>query len=92
MKAYLLGYKIGSPEQWPLRAQYGLEPKSLYVTRELAVADCIYLNRLRLTIEAHCCAFAVDELPEGGFGIICICHPMKFIGSFCSVVDGLGTG
>lgn len=80
MKAYLIGYKVGSPQVIPLEAQYSLEPALRYATRGLAATDCMHLNRQRLTIGAHSCAFAVDELPEGGFGIICICHPVILIG------------
>jgi hypothetical protein len=28
----------------------------------------------------HVCSFAVDTLPGGDFGIICVCHPMPHPG------------
>lgn len=70
MKAYLLGYKLD--------VEFGDQPgsDSRYANRELAEGDCRILNRFSLRVANHQCSFAVDALPEGGFGIICICHPM----------------
>ena len=62
-----------------MEVQYGSEPKRnlRYATRELATETCLNLNKFRLQIGAHSCAFTADKLPEGDFGIICICHPVK---------------
>jgi hypothetical protein len=78
MKAYVIGQKLDA-QNWSMEVQYGPEPipELRYATRELAVTDCMHLNRQRLKIGAHCCAFTVEELPAGDFCIICICHPVS---------------
>ena len=82
MKVYVVAYRTDDLERSPTEVRYGLEPtaESRYVTRALAVTDCMLLNSHRLSIGAHCCAFTVDDLPTGDFGIICTCHPPTFIG------------
>ena len=62
-----------------LGIQYGGEPapESRYKSRELAAADCIRLNQTSFEAGSHCCAFAVDQLPEGDFAIFCACHPLS---------------
>lgn len=80
MKVYAIRYKsIELDQNTQLGIQYGAAPcpESRYRTRELAAADCVRLNQRRVQIGSHCCAFAVDQLPEGDFGIICACHPMQ---------------
>jgi hypothetical protein len=71
MKAYVLAHKAD--------VELGPQPgsESRYPLRELAGAVCRDLNRLSLRTEKHLCSFAVDLLPEGDFGIICICHPLR---------------
>ena len=75
MKAYATSY--GLDQDTNLKVQYGSQPtpQSRYKTREQAAQDCVRLNQSRLYFGSHCCAFAVDKLPEGDFGIICACHP-----------------
>ena len=75
MKAYAINYGLDLTTQ--VDVQYGSQPtpESRYSTREQAARDCVRLNQTQVRIGSHCCAFAVDKLPDGGFGIICACHP-----------------
>jgi hypothetical protein len=41
----------------------------------MAAAECVRLNKIQVRFGSHCCAFAVDQLPEGDYAIICACHP-----------------
>lgn len=80
MKAYALTHTF--PElEWnsQTRIQFGAEPspESRYSTREQAAAECVKLNQGKVQVGSHCCAFAVDQLPQGDFGIICACHPIQ---------------
>jgi hypothetical protein len=79
MKAYALTHKFKELDQ-PFRAgiQFVAEPspESRYSTREQAAVDCMKLNQGQVHVGSHCCAFAVDQLPQGDFGIICACHPI----------------
>jgi hypothetical protein len=79
MKAYALTRKFaGLDLNAPTGILFGAEPssESRYTTREQAAADCVKLNQGRVHVGSHCCAFAVDQLPQGDFGIICACHPI----------------
>jgi len=77
MKAYAFNYGLDLSTH--VKVQYSAQPtpKSRYSTREQAAQDCVRLNQSRHHVGSHCCAFAVDKLPEGDFGIICACHPMR---------------
>lgn len=75
MKSYVHGYKVD--------IQYGQlpAPASRYANRTLAESACRDLNRFGVWVGSHRCSFAVDRLPEGDFGIICVCHPQSVAGS-----------
>jgi hypothetical protein len=75
VKAYAINYGLDLTTQ--VKVQYGSEPtpESRYSTREHAAKHCVHLNRSRVHVGSHECAFAVDKLPDGAFGIICACHP-----------------
>ena len=70
MKAYVLSNSSD--------IQFGAQPtpQSRYATREHAQADCRDLNQVNIEVGTHRCSFSVDALPEGDFGIICVCHPL----------------
>jgi hypothetical protein len=71
MKTYVLDHTAD--------LQYGPHPtpESQYSTRASAEVHCLDLNqRLSVGVGSHQCSFAVDALPDGGFGIICVCHPL----------------
>jgi len=70
MKTYVLGCKTD--------VELGPQPssESRYPVREFAGAVCRDLNRSGVRTDKHHCSFAVDPLPEGDFGIICVCHPL----------------
>lgn len=78
MKAYVV--EFGSMLQDPRRfeVRYGLEPNSQseYASRKLAEAAIEKLNRFEVRVGAHHCAFTVDALPDGMFGVFCVCHPL----------------
>jgi hypothetical protein len=79
MKAYAMKDQVSAPsENSQFAIRYSNEPmaESRYSTREQASADCVRFNKNRVHVGTHCCAFAVDPLPEGDYGIICTCHPM----------------
>jgi hypothetical protein len=78
MKVYALEYQeIGQDQNTQPGIQYGSNPSpgSRYTTREMAAAECVRLNKIQVRFGSHCCAFAVDQLPEGDYAIICACHP-----------------
>jgi len=77
MKAYAINYGLDLSTQ--VNVQYGSQPtpESRYSTREKAAQDCVRLNQVRFHVGSHRCAFAVDKLPDGDFGIICACHPIQ---------------
>ena len=81
MKAYVVGHKTDQVEGWLLDIQFGSQPTSecRYVSRPLAEIDCSNLNKYVVCSGQHRCAFAVDELPDGSFGIMCVCHPFAAI-------------
>lgn len=75
VKTYAINYGLDLTTQ--VKIQYGAEPtpESRYSTREQAAQDCVRLNQSRVHVGSHQCAFAVDRLPDSGYGIICTCHP-----------------
>lgn len=75
VKTYAINYGLDLTTQ--VKVQYGAEPtpESRYSSRERAAQDCVRLNQSRHYVGSHQCAFAVDKLPDGGYGIICTCHP-----------------
>lgn len=75
VKTYAINYGLDLATH--VKVQYGSQPtpESRYSTRERAAQDCVRLNQIPLQFGSHRCAFAVDKLPDGGFGIICTCHP-----------------
>lgn len=77
MKTYVLGYKNDLSDAGLNKVEYGARPlpDSKYATRSLAEADCRNLNRSGVHVGSHQCSFSVDALPEGEFGIFCVCHP-----------------
>ncbi|HEY1580285.1 MAG TPA: hypothetical protein VGF82_24740 [Terracidiphilus sp.] len=78
MKAYATkDHAIAVNENIKVSIRYTTEPSasSRYTTRELASAECVRFNQSHVHEGSHCCAFAVDRLPEGDYGIICACHP-----------------
>jgi hypothetical protein len=77
MKAYVLGYRANKPQAERTEFQYGARPlpDSRYTTRTSAEVDCRTLNQSAFRTGSHQCSFSVDKLPEGDFGIICVCHP-----------------
>jgi hypothetical protein len=79
MKAYAMADQVSvQGGNTHVAIRYSKEPsaKSRYSSRELASADCVRFNQTPVHVGSHCCAFAVDPLPEGDYGIICACHPM----------------
>jgi len=77
MKAYAISYGLDLNSQTNI--QYGSHPTpdSRYSTREQAAIDCVRLNESDIYAGSHRCAFAVDKLSDGGYGIICACHPHR---------------
>jgi hypothetical protein len=75
MKSYAINYGLDLSTQVKVQYDSKPTPDSRYSTREQASQDCVRLNQSHLHVGSHRCAFAVDKLPEGGFGIICACHP-----------------
>jgi len=75
MKSYAINYGLDLSTQVKVQFDSKPTPESRYSTREQAAQDCVRLNQSPLYVGSHRCAFAVDKLPEGGFGIICACHP-----------------
>jgi len=39
--------------------------------------QCRYLRTLRIRVGPHYCDFSVEELPDGGFAIVCLPHPAR---------------
>ena len=79
MKAYVVSREIDRQEGWLVDIRFGSQPspQSRYSSRSLAQADCSTLNRFVIHGNvSHRCSFTVDELPDGTFGIICVCHPL----------------
>ena len=79
MKAYVVSREIDGQEGWLLDIRFGPQPspQSRYDSRSIAQADCSALNRFVICSDVdHRCSFTVDELPDGKFGIICVCHPL----------------
>lgn len=62
-----------------IQIQYGATPFGVfrYATRELTAVDCVRLNRNQFQVGQHCCALTVEQLPDGEFGLTCICHPLQ---------------
>jgi len=60
-----------------VQIQYGPDPLGAfrYVTRERAAVACVRLNQIQFHGGSHCCALTVEQLPDGEFGLICVCHP-----------------
>jgi hypothetical protein len=78
MKAYVISREIDAHEGWLVDIRFGPQPspQSRYASRSLAQADCSTLNGFVICCDvSHHCSFTVDELPDGTFGIICVCHP-----------------
>jgi len=73
MNAFVCGYRVD--------VDFGPQPseQSRYPNRGLAEDACCELNRLGVRTEQHFCSFTVERLPEGDFGIICVCHPLSYL-------------
>jgi len=69
MKTFVTRYKAG--------VELGPEPssESRYILCDSAGVVCRDLNKSDVRTGEHHCSFTVDMLPQGDFGIICICHP-----------------
>lgn len=85
MKAYVLGYrqKDADKVQLPKRpfervedveVQYCKKPDWKIALRELAESELRILCDMRVHVSPHYCEFAIEELPEGGFAIVCPSH------------------
>ena len=93
MKAYAVSSRFC--EDHCIHLQYGAVPAAefRYTTRERAAVDCFRLNRINVHAGSHCCAFVVEQLPEGDFGIICACHPLSVLaGTSTKLVSNLCPG
>jgi hypothetical protein len=86
MKVYVRGYrqKDADEAQPPkllferaedVEVQYCKEPDWRIAFRELAESELRILTDMRVHVGLHYCEFAVEELPEGEFAIICPSHP-----------------
>lgn len=86
MKVYVRGYrqKDADKVQPPKRpfervenveVQYCKKPDWKIAFRELAESELSILAELRVHVGSHYCEFAIEELPEGEFAIICPSHP-----------------
>lgn len=77
MKAYVTSCQTDEVEGWLLDIHFGVKPspECQYSSRTLAQIACCHLNHFVISRECHHCSFAVDELPDGSFGIFCLCHP-----------------
>lgn len=77
MKAYVVRYRTSPEDSRRIDVMYApdLSPESRYASRQLAEAACRNLNGFEVRVGMHQCAFSVDPLPDGGFGVHCVCHP-----------------
>jgi hypothetical protein len=86
MTVYVRGYgqKEAKEVQPPTRhfqpkedywVQYSDHPDWRIAVREIAESDLRILTSMRVRVGDHYCDFAIEELPEGGFAIICPAHP-----------------
>jgi hypothetical protein len=86
MKVYVRGYqqKDADKVQPPRRpfervedveVEYCKEPDWRIAFRELAESELKILTDMCVHVGSHYCEFAVEELPEGEFAIICPSHP-----------------
>lgn len=55
--------------------RYSGGPEYTIGERDKAVWECQYLERAQVRVGEHCCAFTLEELPEGEFAIVCLSHP-----------------
>lgn len=82
MKAYVLGYKEKEkkPEErfvppTEVHVQYSKEPEWIMRFVQEAESECLTLNKLRVHVGEHSCEFSIEELPKGGFVVVCASHP-----------------
>jgi hypothetical protein len=77
MKAYVIEYGLRLENPQTIEVVYGNDPdtRSRYETFQEAEATCRNLNLFEVRVGQHQCAFSVDSLPGGDFGVFCICHP-----------------
>jgi hypothetical protein len=86
MKVYVRGYrqkdadKVQPPKRpfepvEDVEVQYCNELDWKIAFRELAESELRILTGMRVHVGLHYCEFAVEELPEGEFAIICPSHP-----------------
>ena len=78
MKAYVVA--CGQRLEHPLKlieVAYSADPCAdwKYAIREAAEAVCKKLDLFEVRVGRHHCAFSVDPLVNGDFGIFCVCHP-----------------
>ena len=80
MKAYVIGYRRRPEDEGVIEVMYGPdpEPESTYASSQIAKAACKKLNSFGVRVGMHQCAFSVDPLRDGDFGIFCVCHPHYF--------------
>lgn len=76
MKLYAVSSEVSEDNLVEIR--YGVAPCGAfrYATRELATLDCVRLNQNQFHVGPHRCAFTVEQLADGDFGISCVCHPL----------------
>ena len=86
MKVYVRGYRQKNadevhPHKRPfervedIEVQYSNEPDWKIAFRELAESELRILTDMRVHVGLYNCEFAVEDLPEGEFAIICPSHP-----------------
>lgn len=80
MTAYVRNFKP-TPNQDLLKLPreieiyYSQRPEWKLDTRELAEADCRYLNNIQAHVGEHYCHFEIEEVGAGIFGVVCKSHP-----------------
>jgi hypothetical protein len=82
MKAYVLNYraKEKKPEErfqppTDVEVRYSKEPDWVMRLVQEAESECLILNKLRVHVGEHLCEFSIEELPKGGFVVVCLSHP-----------------
>jgi hypothetical protein len=86
MKVYVRGYRPKDEDKIPppkrpfdlvenVDVQFSEAPEWKIDLRELAESELRILTGMHVHVGQHYCEFAVEDLPEGEFAIVCPAHP-----------------
>jgi hypothetical protein len=75
MSAYVYGYSNANPEHQFIVEYVNREAAWKFGPQWAAEMHCQLLQHHRVFVDSHLCEFAVEDMGDEQFGIVCATHP-----------------